>query len=65
MNANKDMTTKLSTKLKQILSFFFLSVNLGMTWSLFIFYTHLHITYISQVFIVMNGLQVSVNYSNF
>ena len=60
MNANKDMTTKLSTKLKQIIIFFLLSINLGITWILFIFYTYLHIIYVSEVFIVLNGFQVCV-----
>ncbi len=62
MNAQKK-TAKFNSKSKRILSYSILSINLGITWFLFVLYIQKwssYFSYFSYVFIVLNGSQVSL-----
>jgi hypothetical protein len=60
--AKKGRKNKKPTKLRQIFSFTSLTINLGITWILFLLYVHKlshHFSIFSYAFIILNGLQVS------
>jgi hypothetical protein len=61
INSEKGLNTKKRSKLRQIFGFSLLTINLGITWILFLLYVHKWSPYFSifsYVFIVFNGSQV-------
>lgn len=63
INTQKERTEKFKSKSKLILSFSIISINLGITWFLFVLYIQKwssYFSYLSYVFIVLNGSQVSL-----
>ncbi len=63
MNVRKEKTAKFKSKSKQILCYTFLSINLDITWFMFIIYVRKwssYFSYVSYVFIALNGSQVSL-----
>jgi hypothetical protein len=61
INSDKGFSAKKRSKLRQIFGFSSLTINLGITWCLFLLYVHKWSSYFSifsYVFIVLNGSQV-------